>query len=69
MKNLETNPITHSSLNGAEKVILKSTIRFHIEYGGLTYDQAEQKGFEKIASIRKMSKELSNPKSKAYFPY
>ena len=69
MKNLEAQSLTQDSLNGAEKVLFKYEKKFAIEYLQMTDEQAEQKAFKKIANVREMSKELSNPKSKAYFPY
>jgi hypothetical protein len=69
MRNLEAQVINHDSLNGAEKTLFKYEKKFAIEYLQMTEEQAEQKAFEKIANVRQMSKELSNPKSKAYFPY
>lgn len=61
MKNLE--------MNGAEKVLFKYEKKFWIEEAKMSEAEAEQKAIDKILSTRKMSKMLSNPKSKYYFPY
>lgn len=69
MKNLKANVISHSSLNGAEKVLFKYEKKFAIEFLNMTDEQAEQKAYQKIINVREMNKQLSDPKSKAYFPY
>jgi len=56
-------------LTNTERVIFKHTKQFHIEYCKCTDLEAEYKAVQKIYNIREMNAEISNPKSKSYFPY
>lgn len=56
-------------LTDAEKCIFESTRKFHINYYDATPEEALKQAEKKIIQIRKMSAEISNPKSKSYFPY
>jgi hypothetical protein len=63
------NLIESLNLNGAEKVLFNYEKKFWIELLKFSDAEAEEKAYHKIINIRDMSKKLSNPKSKAYFPY
>lgn len=69
MENLKSQIISQDQLNGAEKVLFRYEKKFAIEFLNMTDEQAEQKASQKIINVREMSKQLSNSKSKAYFPY
>lgn len=55
--------------NGSEKVIFKFTKQFYIDEFKYSEIDAEKEAIRKIINVRKMSKEVSNPRSKSYFPY
>lgn len=63
------NLIESLNLNGAEKVLFNYEKKFWIELLKFSDAEAEEKAYQKIINIRDISKKLSNPKSKAYFPY
>jgi hypothetical protein len=55
--------------NGSEKVIFKYTKQFFIDEFKYSETDAEKEAIRKIINVRKMNKEVSNPRSKSYFPY
>lgn len=63
------NLIESLNLNGAEKVLFNYEKKFWIELLKFSDAEAEEKAYQKIINIRDMSKKLSDPKSKYYFPY
>jgi hypothetical protein len=56
-------------LTSPEKVIFEHTKKFHIQYCKCSELEAEKEAIQKIYNIREMNAEISNPKSKSYFPY
>jgi hypothetical protein len=56
-------------LTSTEKVIFEHTKKFHMQYCESSEQEAEKQAIQKIYNIREMSAEISNPKSKSYFPY
>ena len=63
------NLIESLNLNGAERVLYKYEKKFWIEEAKFSDAEAEEKAYQKIINTREMSKLLSDPKSKYYFPY
>jgi hypothetical protein len=52
-----------------EKIVFFSTKKFYMEHANFSEQEAEDKAREKIIKTRKIFADISNPKSKNYFPY